>query len=220
MARNIVFGIAVLLTLGPAVSVSRAQDSMLQEMYGQGVHAYFSGKYDQAHELFSRRLNREARILDVTTFVASPTPSWGGPMRPRRTSRRGGEFEAEGAAVQIDVGQALQRVQGPLRLQLEEHRYAARLAAHLRGGRKRRRNATKRCSATSRTCSAVRAPRPRALRPLKWSSRPLPMPPIRSPLAPELERHRLAAAPAAAEPATGRARAGCPCSAGRRRSFC
>ena len=60
MARNIVFGIVVLLMLGPAVSANRAQDSLLQEMYGQGVHAYFAASTIRPTSCSAKRLNREA----------------------------------------------------------------------------------------------------------------------------------------------------------------
>ena len=132
MARSIVFGIVVLLMLGPAVSANRAQDSLLQEMYGQGVHAYFAGKYDQAHELFSTAIDQGSQDPRCHYFRGLAYAKLGRPDEAEADYKRGAELEAGGAAVQINVGQALQRVQGNLRLQLEEYRYSARLAARLK----------------------------------------------------------------------------------------
>ena len=132
MARSIVYGIAVLLMLGPAVSANRAQDSLLQEMYGQGVHAYFAGKYDQAHELFTTAIDQGSQDPRCYYFRGLAYAKLGRPDEADADYKRGAEFEAGGAAVQINVGQALQRVQGNLRLQLEEYRYSARLAARLK----------------------------------------------------------------------------------------
>jgi Flp pilus assembly protein TadD len=110
MARSIVFGIAVLLMLGPAVSANRAQDSLLQEMYGQGVHAYFAGKYDQAHELFSTAIDQGSQDPRCHYFRGLTYAKLGRPDEAEADYKRGAELEAGGAAVQIDVGQALQRV--------------------------------------------------------------------------------------------------------------
>ena len=132
MARSIVYGIAVLLMLGPAVSANRAQDSLLQEMYGQGVHAYFAGKYDHAHELFTTAIDQGSQDPRCYYFRGLAYAKLGRPDEADADYKHGAELEAGGAAVQINVGQALQRVQGNLRLQLEEYRYSARLAARLK----------------------------------------------------------------------------------------
>ncbi len=104
MARSIVFGIAVLLMLGPAVSATRAQDSLLQEMYGQGVHAYFAGKYDQAHELFSTAIDQGSQDPRCYYYRGLAFAKLGRPDEAEADYKRGAELEAGGAAVQINVG--------------------------------------------------------------------------------------------------------------------
>ena len=112
MARKIVFVIAALLMLGPAVSASRAQDSLLQEMYGQGVHAYFSGKYQQAHELFAKAVKQGSQDPRCYYFLGFTYARLGRPDEAEAEFKRGAEFEAGGAAIQIDVGQALHACRG------------------------------------------------------------------------------------------------------------
>jgi len=138
MARSIAFGIAVLLMLGPAASASRSQDSLLQEMYGQGVHAYFSGKLDQSHELFSAAIDQGSQDPRCYYFRGLSFAKLGRPDEAEADYQRGAELEASGAALQINIGLALQRVQGPQRLQLEEYRYSARLAARLKEAREKK----------------------------------------------------------------------------------
>ena len=138
MARSIAFGFAVLLMLGPASSTNRAQDSLLQEMYGQGVHAYFSGQLDQAHELFTAAIDQGSQDPRCYYFRGLSFAKLGRPDEAEADYRQGAELEASGAAQQINIGLALQRVQGAQRLQLEEHRYQARLAARLKEAQERK----------------------------------------------------------------------------------
>ena len=95
MARNIVFEIAVLLTLGPAVSTSRAQDSLLQELYGQGVHAYFAGKYDQAHELFTKAIEQGSQDPRCYYFRGFTYARLGRPDEAEADFKAGGDFESK-----------------------------------------------------------------------------------------------------------------------------
>ena len=60
MARNI-----AILLLGGVLAVcaapARAQDAFLGQVYGHGVHAYFSGDYPRAHELMTAAIDRGMR---------------------------------------------------------------------------------------------------------------------------------------------------------------
>ncbi len=216
MARNIVFGIVVLLMLGPAVSANRAQDSLLQEMYGQGVHAYFAGKYDQAHELFSKAIEQGSQDPRCYYFRGFTFAKLGRPDEAEADFKSGGEFESKGAAVQINVGQALQRVQGPIRLQLEEHRYAARLAARLRDVKEKKER-----------YEEMQRNEPNVLRSPGPAAAGAPAPDVVKPATPDATDPFAAgagtgaaapAAPAAQPAPEAGAPRSCPCSAGCRRS--
>jgi len=214
MARKIVFGIAVLLTLGPAVTVNQAQDSLLQELYGQGVHAYFSGRYEEAHEFFSKAIEQGTQDPRCYYFRGCVYAKLGRPDEAEADFKSGGEFEASGAAVQINVGQALQRIQGPIRLQLEEHRYAARLAAHLKAAEERKER-----------YEEMQRNEPNVLRTPGPAAADAAAPDAAKPAAPDATDPFAAGAGSASAGrtcSTTNSRSGCPRAscAGRRRSFC
>jgi len=121
MARKFSFGAAVLVLVGLAVSAIRAEDSLLLELYGQGVHKYFAGDYSQAYELLTKAIDQKTADPRVYYFCGLALDKLGRPDEAKADFERGAKLEAEGNAVQIDIGQALERIQGPIRLKLEQH---------------------------------------------------------------------------------------------------
>ena len=117
MARVSIFGATVLLLVGLAVSATYAQDSLLLELYGQGVHKYFDGNYSQAHELLTKAIDQKSRDPRCYYFRGLASDRLGRSDEARADFAAGAELEAKGNAIQIDIGRALLRVQGPFRLQ-------------------------------------------------------------------------------------------------------
>jgi hypothetical protein len=111
-------------------TLSRAQDESATELYGRGVHAYFAGDYPRAVELLSASIE----LLD-----SDPRAYYfrGLALAGLEGIEAGAADFAMGADVEVnktdkryyDIHSALQRVQGRLRLEIEQHRTAARQAA-------------------------------------------------------------------------------------------
>ncbi len=114
----------VALSLGSV----QAQDP-LDEIYGQAVHAYFRGDTNAAQELLDEV---------ISAGSADPRPYYFRGLCQSRVSgsalvgnadfERGAQLEVEGKKI-VNVGKALERVQGSVRTELERSRAKARLAA-------------------------------------------------------------------------------------------
>ena len=83
MYRSIVLLVAGLASLG-AISLS-AQDAVLSQQYGSGVHSYFAGNYAKAYEQLTTAIDgglKDPRALYFRGFgllgfwAARKTPSW------------------------------------------------------------------------------------------------------------------------------------------------
>ena len=131
MAGRLFRGAIALTLLAWGASTASAQDTLLTELYGQGVHAFFAGDSEKAHELFSMAIDQGSRDPRVFYFRGLAYHRLGRPEEGIEDFKKGAELEAAGEAIQIDVGASLQRVQGPTRLVLEDYRYQARLTAHV-----------------------------------------------------------------------------------------
>jgi hypothetical protein len=137
MAGRLIRIAVALMLLAWLGSTASAQDTLLSELYGQGVHAYFSGDHERAHQLLTMAIDQGSRDPRTFYFRGLAYHRLGRPEEGVDDFKRGAELEAAGEAVQIDVGSSLQRVQGPTRLELENYRYRARLTAHVEDVRAR-----------------------------------------------------------------------------------
>jgi hypothetical protein len=110
-------------------SIVHAQDP-LDEMYGQAVHSYFRGDSTHASELLTEVI--DAGSLDPRAFFfRGLTQSYGGVDMSNPDFERGAQLEIEGKKV-VNVGKALERIQGHARVAIEKARAKARLAARSR----------------------------------------------------------------------------------------
>ena len=115
----------VLAGLGSA----EAQDSVLAELYGHGVHAYFSGQYEEAHEYLTTAVDQGTLDPRTYYFRGLSYTRLGRPDEAKMDFEKGAELETSGADRIYPVGRSLQRVQGRMRLTVEKHRQTARLVA-------------------------------------------------------------------------------------------
>jgi hypothetical protein len=107
---------------------SRAQNaSELSATYGRGVHAYFANQLDLAEQLFSQVIEVGSTDPRVYYFRAMTRIHCGRKYEAELDMRMGAAFEARDPGNRQAVGKALQRVQGPHRLELEQYRLQARL---------------------------------------------------------------------------------------------
>jgi hypothetical protein len=127
MARNVVLGALVLLGFG--ATTLRADDQVLAELYGRGVHAFYAEKYEDAHEYLSQAIDKGTQDPRCYYFRGLTYALTGRDEEAAADFKKGAEVEATAADQLYNVSRALQRVQGEVRLQIEQHRQSARLAA-------------------------------------------------------------------------------------------
>ncbi len=132
MARKIVMGLAAVVIAASTTSQVLAQDSLLAELYGQGVHAYFASNYRQSHELLTTAIDAGSQDPRAYYFRGLAYDRLGRPDEAKMDFKKGADLEASGTTRVYPVGQSLQRVQGRQRLELEKYRQVARLAIRMR----------------------------------------------------------------------------------------
>lgn len=121
---------ATLLTVSTC-GVARAQDP-LDEMYGQAVHSYFRGDLVHAEQLLNDVI--AAGSLDPRAHYfrgLCHAKTAGAASAGVSDFERGAQLEIDGKKV-VNVGKALERVQGAARLEIEKSRAKARLASRAR----------------------------------------------------------------------------------------
>ena len=106
-----------------------AQDP-LDELYGQAVHSFFRGDSNHAAELLNEAI--DSGSLDPRAFYfRGLTQSYGGFDVSNPDFERAAQLEVEGKKV-VNVGKALERIQGPARVAIEKARAKARLNSRAR----------------------------------------------------------------------------------------
>lgn len=108
------------------VEISSAQSQYLTEIYGNGVHAFFRCEKFEALEQFDLAINNGLQDPRVYYFRALINLELGDCFRAEEDIRTAVMFELRGLGT-FDIGRALERVQGPERLELERLRLLARL---------------------------------------------------------------------------------------------
>src|SRR3989304_6108521 len=107
----------------------QAQEAVLGQLYGSGVHAYFSGDYLQAYEKLTAAIDAGSRDPRVFYFRGLVYLKLGRTPEAQMDFQRGSERETKDVNKFYNVARALERVQGPARLQLEAYRVQARMIA-------------------------------------------------------------------------------------------
>jgi hypothetical protein len=130
MARRI-WIVCLSLALAGAALPAMAQESLLEDLYGRGVHAYFEHRYEEAHGLLTKAITSGLEDPRAYYFRGLANVRLGRPDEARAEFTTGAEFEAI-AAEPVNVGKALERIQGADRLAIEKHRREARLRLHNR----------------------------------------------------------------------------------------
>lgn len=107
-----------------------AQDPR-DEMYGKAVHAFFRGDVDHAELLLNDAI--AAGTVDPRAYIfRGLCLSRNGIEAGTADFQKAADLEINGARKVVNVGQALQRIQGPVRAEIEKARLNARLAARAR----------------------------------------------------------------------------------------
>ena len=105
-----------------------AQDYVLNELYGNGVHAFFSGNYEEALNFLDEAVEEGSRDPRVFYFRALTLDQAGFEEKAKAAFHQGAELEAADPNV-FPVGRSLERVQGRQRHLLESYRQKSRFEA-------------------------------------------------------------------------------------------
>jgi tetratricopeptide (TPR) repeat protein len=127
MFRSIVLLVGALASLS-AVSLF-AQEAVLTQEYGSGVHAYFTGDSQQAYESLTAAIQGGSKDPRAFYFRGLTYMTLGRPQEASIDFRKGAELESKDINRFYNVGKALERVQGAARIELEKYRVDARMIA-------------------------------------------------------------------------------------------
>ncbi|MEM6978125.1 MAG: hypothetical protein AAF539_00575 [Planctomycetota bacterium] len=124
------FGAVILLAF--IATPSMAQVAALSEIYGRGVHSYFSGRHQESHSLLSDAISNGLQDPRAHYFRGFAAIKMGRSYEADGDFQVGADLEARTGFAPV-VGRALIRIQGAARLQLEQVRAQARIRAVAEG---------------------------------------------------------------------------------------
>ncbi|QEF96753.1 Tetratricopeptide repeat protein [Stieleria maiorica] len=107
---------------------SAQNESLLAEIYGRGVHAYYAGQYTEAYDYLTQAIGGGTRDPRAYYFRGIVAHQQGRPEEAEADWQAGAEMEAR-AGGGAGVGRSLSRFQGSARLKLEQIRQTARIDA-------------------------------------------------------------------------------------------
>jgi len=105
-----------------------AQDAILGQKYGQGVHAYFAGDYQQAFEQLTSAIAGGSKDPRAFYFRGLTYLQYGQSQEAQQDFQKGADLESRDINKFYNVSKALERVQGSSRVALESYRVEARMA--------------------------------------------------------------------------------------------
>ncbi len=105
-----------------------AQDAVLGQMYGSGVHAYFGQDFVKAHESLTSAIDGKTQDPRAYYFRGLALLKLGRPQEAESDFQRGAKLEsAIDPSRAYNIARALERIQGSDRAMLEKFRLAARM---------------------------------------------------------------------------------------------
>lgn len=107
--------------------VASAQDP-LDELYGRAVHSFFRGDSFTAEELLNEAVHAGSKDPRVFFFRGLAASRNGNSVLASDDFQQGADLEINGGRV-VNVGRALERIQGSQRVEIEKARAHARLAS-------------------------------------------------------------------------------------------
>lgn len=112
-----------------STSWATAQETILGQMYGAGVHAYYSNDYYRAHEQFSSAITAGCQDPRCYYYRGLCLTRMGRPEEAQADFEMGARLETADVNHFYNVPAALQRIQGHDRLTVERFRTQARMTA-------------------------------------------------------------------------------------------
>ncbi len=137
MSRSILFVVAGLVWLGTMPLA--AQDAVLGQLYGNGVHAYFSQDYVKAYQNLTSAIDGHTQDPRAFYFRGLTLLKLGRPQEAESDFQRGAKLESAIDPSRIyNVARALERIQGSDRVALEQYRLEARMTVLKKAEEERR----------------------------------------------------------------------------------
>jgi hypothetical protein len=127
MSRSVMLLVGGLAILGAASA--RAQEPILGQLYGSGVHAYFAQDYVKAHQYLTAAIEGKASDPACYYFRGLAELRLGRPQDAELDFQHGAKLESGELNRPYNVSKALERVQGPDRAAIEHYRIEARMLA-------------------------------------------------------------------------------------------
>lgn len=115
--------------LGLALSSATAQEGVLSEIYGKGVHAYFANRPWKALEHFNSAIEAGSEDPRAFYFRGLTYLQLGDQWSADSDFQIAADYETKDSNEFYDVSRAIERIQGPQRLKIETYRTQARLEA-------------------------------------------------------------------------------------------
>ena len=132
MARSFLFGVLTFVLLGASQQVDVYGQGILDDLYGQGVHAYFEGDYESAAQWLGQAEAQGTQDPRAYYFLGLTHLGLGETDQANASFARGAEIETAGTERYFPIADSLARVQGSARVSLERARRAARTTARER----------------------------------------------------------------------------------------
>lgn len=128
MLKKIFCASCALVMVASAERLS-AQDAVLNEFYGSGVHHYFAGNTDQAVADLTASIQGGSKDPRAYYFRALAEMQMGQQAQATADLQKGAALESADLNQFYPVGKSLERVQGSARLAIERYRAVARAQA-------------------------------------------------------------------------------------------
>ena len=160
MSRPVLIRWGACVVLVATAQIAVAQDDLIGELYGRGVHAFYSRDFEEAHKQLTASIEQGSRDPRCFYFRGLAYARLGRPEESAADIKQGAALELANTEQLHGVSVALQRVQGTERITIEKERVSARLEASKKAKALRlRRSAEGRSDHRDRPCRSARPPR-------------------------------------------------------------
>jgi hypothetical protein len=148
MRRKVALVVGAFVLIGIIAPLSWAADEiLLTELFGNGVHAFNRGDFREAHADLSAAIQEGSADPRAYYFRGLTYLRLGREQEAVADFQKGAEFETGESAGVYSVSRSLERIQGPARQLLERYRSTARLSARKREETQRQTQYQKRITA-------------------------------------------------------------------------
>lgn len=136
--RLLATALLVAVASGPLAAQPSVDSVPTLAVYGSGVHSFFAGQLARSYDDLTNAIEAGSSDPRVYYFRGLAALRMGRTDEAEADFSKGAELESDPEKVMVvDVARALERVQGPERMQLERHRTRARVVSQQQSRRAR-----------------------------------------------------------------------------------